>query len=242
MTTAAATVRSTQPHWRYAIGILIVNAIAVGFFELLRPADLTYDGLWNARTAVWTVILLIDNILAVWWYSLMTRHHVSVGEQQLELATRQFQDEWRSRRQQLKPIVFTDYDRTTSKHVIRNVGGGFAINVYGVIPEGVDDAPGIYVLGSLAAGSALPLEDAMDSLATDDKAHMLLAEGTFTRTAQWNPTLNALNHWGNISHEIAVADDGKTILEHRTLQAYLDKNWQVLRQQLKKFASEVNPS
>ena len=69
-----------------------------------------------------------------------------------------------------------------------------------------------------------------------------LAEGVFTRTAQWNPTLNVTTQWTALIHEHPQHDDGKTILDKRSRDAYLSANWKGLRQQLGQFERENTPS
>jgi hypothetical protein len=220
-----------------AVG-LFINLVLVLAFEWLRPRQLSYDGLWNARTGVWTAVLLVDNLIVVWWYALSAFRQTATADET-------FQENWIRQRQDRKPVVLTDYDNAQGKHVIRNVGGGFAVNVYAIFP-GEDDDHETCILGSLAAGAERVLRDGEDEqFAKADRqglrAHVVLAEGVYTRTAQWNPTLNSANEWASISHDVAVADGGRTILEKRSLADYLQLNWDTLRKQLVKFSEEVGP-
>lgn len=151
---------------------------------------------------------------------------------QLRLAEAELRDNWVARRQELKPIVFSDYDLESKRFVIRNVGGGFAVNVIGLVPtkDGGHEMP--YLFGSLASGDSRALH-AEEIYAGFLSKHVLLAEGAWTRTAQWNPTLNVRNRWESVSHANGVADGGKTILEARDLDTYLAANWKDLQAQLK---------
>jgi hypothetical protein len=46
-----------------AAATMIVGGI---LFELFRPADLSWDGLWNARAGVWAGLLLFANLILLW--------------------------------------------------------------------------------------------------------------------------------------------------------------------------------
>jgi hypothetical protein len=211
----------------------LANAVAIGLFEWLRSPYLSWDGLYAARVSFWGDLLLIDTIGAAWWAGLATWR-------QLRLAEAELRDNWVARRQELKPIVFSDYDLDSKRFVIRNVGGGFAVNVIGLVPtkDGGHEMP--YLFGSLAAGDSRALH-AEEIYAGFLSKHVLLAEGVWTRTAQWNPTLNVRNRWESVSHANGVADGGKTVLEARDLDTYLAANWKDLHAQLAKLNDAVNP-
>lgn len=58
-----------MPSWHVQAviaGVLTLFSILVASgFEWLRPRELSFDGLWNARTALWAGLLLFDNLVVV---------------------------------------------------------------------------------------------------------------------------------------------------------------------------------
>ena len=96
--------------------------------------------------------------------------------------------------QRNKPVVYIDrvehsHDPTNFHYVLHNVGGGFAINVYLY-----DESLSVPVaVGSLASGEQRTLPAVLNRQLCDGHAgsrHLVLAEGPFSRTTQWTPTLN----------------------------------------------------
>jgi hypothetical protein len=141
---------------------------------------------------------------------------------QLETAQSQMNLEGKAYIERNKPIVFSD--RVTGPngvpdYVMRNVGGGFAINVY-YIAEDVTVTPdgalsGVRALGSLAPNAERPFPDKLRRALCDDREshpipHILLAEGPFSRTTQWTATLNYRTAVhdpmeGHVRHRVAVS-------------------------------------
>jgi hypothetical protein len=138
---------------------------------MFRPRDLTYDGLWAARVGVWTGLLLVSNLVLVWWAALSTWR-------QVEIAEKTYRDDWVARRQNLKPVVFTEYGDKDSAYLIRNVGGGFALNVYVLVTS--SNGSCVFIpAGSLGSGQERELSDVESKhIGNDlDHAHVILAEG-----------------------------------------------------------------
>jgi hypothetical protein len=175
---SALTARAT--HWALGLVLLLLlNVIAFAAFERWRPAHLSYDGLWETRTGFLSTLLLFDNLLAVWWYSVMTREQLNVAKQQADL-------ENEARRQQHQPVVVTRRDRTSGKYFLRNVGAGLALNVYGVWPDQKGDYSTLR-FGSLGAGAERPLAGfeeiiVLPKLGHGGGPHLVIAEGVHTRT------------------------------------------------------------
>ena len=96
--------------------------------------------------------------------------------------------------QRNKPVVYIDRvehsnDPARYHYVLHNVGGGFAINVY-LYGESLSAAVAV---GSLASGEQRILPADLNRELCEGHAgsrYLVLAEGPFSRTAQWTPTLN----------------------------------------------------
>jgi hypothetical protein len=132
---------------------------------------------------LWSGLLLFDNLCVLWWYAHSTR-------EQVEMMRRAQADAELERFTQNKPVVLTEVG-PDGRYVMRNVGAGPALNVYGVSPK--QPHPG--VLGGLGIGQERELtgwlQNDAHNRALPAWSHVLVAEGTRTRTRRWNPTLNA---------------------------------------------------
>ena len=124
---------------------------------------------------------------AAFWYACIARRQSTALVAQQELAQTEHI-------QRNKPVVYIDRvehsnDPTRYHYVLHNVGGGFAINVY-VYDQSLN---GAVAVGSLASGEQRVLPEAINRQLSDSRAgarYLVLAEGPFSRTAQWTPTLN----------------------------------------------------
>jgi hypothetical protein len=124
---------------------------------------------------------------AAFWYAYIARRQTTVLVAQQALAQTEHI-------QRNKPVVYIDrvehsHDPTNYDYVLHNVGGGFAINVY-VYDESLSVAMAV---GSLASGEQRVLPADLNRQLSDGHAgsrYLVLAEGPFSRTAQWTPTLN----------------------------------------------------
>lgn len=181
------------------LALAVVGFCAAGAvgFEVLRSGQLSWDGLYNARTALWAGLLVLANLLVLWWYALRT-------EQQYELAVLQ-------RRESNKPFVVLAgvgdafpvlrrsgdisqmLERSPSKYSIRNVGPGLAINTHVFLLVSGDGSFGTTrSRGALEPGGERALwadwEHSLDS--GHSNLVVVAAEGLATRTARWTVTVN----------------------------------------------------
>lgn len=163
----------------FAAALAALNLGVVLAFEALRPRMLSYDGLWNARTALWAGLLLVDNLVVVWWYANLTgqavgaariqaalsRDALDAAREQARASANQFQLAREADARAQRPCVVIEWQRTPRlepgipaghNYVARNVGAGLALNV--VYVEDVD-APALttHHIGALPAGGAVEL-------------------------------------------------------------------------------------
>ena len=118
--------------------------------------------------------------------------------------------------QRNRPAVFIDrweaYGRENDHYIMRNVGGGFATNVYLIDRD--DPEKMTYPLGSLGSDAQRRLPEYVNSRLVDGTTRMMggtylvIAEGPPSRTTQWTPTLNFLMpsidiRGGQVRHELA---------------------------------------
>jgi hypothetical protein len=103
-------------------------------------------------------------------------------------AEREWHDAWVARWQDNKPVVFAGHNQQ-NELIVRNVGGGFAANVYLILREKKGEIKGV---GALAAGHEIKVPVAIDNWLGSAKStgFVIVAEGLATRTQRWNPTLN----------------------------------------------------
>src|SRR5438105_753884 len=110
--------------------VTVVIALAIPIaFEVARPKALSYDGLWNARTALWAGVLLLANLVVVSWYALLTREIVEISQHQHALAIQEAKDAAAERWQANKPIVVIVREEQTDgmfSYYLHNVGRGTA--------------------------------------------------------------------------------------------------------------------
>jgi hypothetical protein len=145
-----------------------------------------------------------------------------------------------------KPVVFCDRvehpaDENNFHYVMRNVGGGFAVNVYFL--DGDHDGPPI-PLGSLSSGEArrLPARVNMGTVrGAGGTVFILVAEGPVSRTTQWTPTLNyrtsdiSVHDGGQVLHRVAQVENPPTRGVHQPLSVFLENNKVGLLRQLTEF-------
>jgi hypothetical protein len=149
-----------------------------------------------------------------------------------------------------KPVVFSDRaedreDRGGNYHyVMRNVGGGFAVNVYFIDAAHPFETP--LALGSLAPNAERQMPMAVNrALASAENGlrHLLIAEGPATRTTQWTPTLNFRTadndiRKGQVQHRVARVQNPSPAGEPQPLRVFLENNRLNLLTQLE----SLNPS
>lgn len=145
-----------------------------------------------------------------------------------------------------KPVVFCDRTEHSDggfDYVMRNVGGGFAVNVYFLSADAVIDSAGVWpvrALGSLGPNSERRLPDILNRAFCDSAnhplPHLIIAEGAYTRTTQWTATLNYRSadydpREGHVEHRLATLPvPGR--LRNVSLAEFLNNNAEELLRQL----------
>lgn len=147
--------------------------------------------------------------------------------EQLALAREDQADAARERFRRNKPIVLTDVD-SSGRYVLRNVGGGPALNVYW-LPSSSHDTKAL-PLGGLGVGEERPLPDVavIDIAEGSYWSHMLIAEGIRTRTRRWSATLNCGFCFTNapiVVHDLFDHGPGSHMWDdrHLTVDEYLHR-------------------
>ena len=160
---------------------------------------------------------------------------------QLEIATSRHKREVADYIQRNKPVVFCDRS-TDGRYVVRNVGGGFAINVYFIDKDG-DSQP--IALGSLAANDEQEVSGEINALlqgSLGGRRFIIIAEAPFTRTTQWTPTLNhrtpgAGGIRAQVSHSFPEVKTKPPRGEAQSLSKFLENNLTDLSEKLIQFAT-----
>lgn len=150
-----------------------------------------------------------------------------------------------------KPVVFCDRweDPNNARnfyYVMRNVGGGFAINVYFI--DASEPTAIALALGSLASNSERKMPEAVnDALvaASAGARHILIAEGAPSRTTQWTPTLNyrtAANdiRRGHVQPRVADVAAPASRDEPQSLMEFRHNNQRALLDQLNQFGTSLD--
>jgi hypothetical protein len=213
--------------------VVIVDIAAVVLFESLRSRLLSLDGLWNARTALWSVLLLLDTLVAVGWYAWLTHSIASAATVQAaasEGATALAIEQADAAR---RPCVVVDRrvidiigERASSGEAagfyLHNVGPGFAVNISFVdLPR-----PGTWQnfkeLGALETGGVTRLPQVVEKLLRDSQgpyACLLIAE-SFGSRIRWVATVNVRDRNGEVSH--AIVAPASSVEDAR---AFIGQHW-----------------
>ena len=232
-------------YWFWILCLLAVNgAVSAGAEYLYHHTLRAQPGeLWAVRMYLASGLLLFDNLCVLWWYADSTK-------QQLALAQVEFKESQRQRLVSQKPVVYTERveDPERAGHVsyfIRNAGGGPAVNVYyiGLFDLAFGQAGS---LGALAAGDARLLPRGVGAILREGDAgirYVLVAESLYTRTTQWNPTLNvrtqtAGRHGGQVLYRTAEPAIPPPRFQYQSLRDYLANNNGSFAEQLMAFARE----
>jgi hypothetical protein len=208
------------------IGLIVLSLAAIVGMMLLVDA---------AFAEALQAVLLFATLVIVWVYTHASQEQASAilrEEQRAILA------EW----QRNKPVVFVDWDADPDKgvghgrFVLRNVGGGFAMNVYFV-----DEAGGMMSLGlgGIAAGEKRVLPG--DFIENHSRAFLVVAEGVWTRTRRWNPTANVIGRGReSVIHRLIYPQEAESAAEKRMeFRDYIDHSWEKLQPQLKEAVAHA---
>ena len=177
----------------------------------------------------------------------IAERQLEAAREQLAMMNQEIHDSRVARLQDQKPIVFIDRvedenDPRNYRYVARNVGGGFALNVYCfdvtiMVPVS---------LGALSAGSERTLPAELNRAWCDGGAglrSLVVAEAPFTRTTQWTPTVNlrtqtAGAHKGQVLHRTATVVAAPPRHEAQGLSDYMTANRETFHVQLTALTEE----
>lgn len=168
---------------------------------------------------------------------------------QADVAVSQLKSANRDHIQRNKPVVFCDreeFEQDGFYYVIRNVGGGFAINVYFVFEDDAEGTPPL-ALGSIAANDKQPLPVKVNQRLVDADhglRFVIICEGQFTRTTQWTPTLNfrtATNdiRRGQVQHRFPEVKNRPPRGVPQLLRVFLNNNRADLSVELARFGTSA---
>lgn len=227
---------------------LALNLLALWLFERYRPAALSWDGLWSARTGLWSVLLLFDTLIAVGWYAWLTRGILMAAQIQSiesrsarELAIEHFDAEQR-------PCVVIDRrvmelrgERIAageaSGFYVHNIGAGFAINVSDVLIPAPGKWENFKELGAIGAGAAFRLPDRLETPLRDSAnppAHLLIAESHGSKV-RWTATVNVRDKSGEMSHAVIAPESKAT-----TSRDFLNQNWSAIDVRFVAILAEIS--
>ncbi len=201
--------------------LLVLSVFTAVGFEMWRPRQLTYDGLWNARTGVWTTILLFDNAILVAYYALLTRGALMAAREQAAAAEEQLGLARNEREAAREPCVVISRRVLTipgerhgggepAVYEFVNVGSGFALNLTYVVM----DRPGSWsdptAVGGLPSGGAARLAGRLEQPLRDGPGligYLVIAEGI--GSTRWVATVNVRSKAGDMSHAVVKAEAHK---------------------------------
>lgn len=243
----------------YVFWILFLGATNVVVWFGMECAWRTWppNDVWAVRMYLLSGLLLFDNLCVLWWYADSTKQLVHKAEAQRALladqVTQGYEEYAESRRRLLvaqKPAVYIERveDPDRQGHVnysVRNAGGGPAVNVFymGLFDLGFGEPRS---LGAVAASDVRALPYQINSELQQGHggiAYLLIAEGHYTRTTQWTPTLNlrtqtAGRHGGQVLFRGAKPTIAPPRFEFQSLRDYLANNRDGFAEQLLAFRRE----
>jgi hypothetical protein len=81
------------PLWRryggWVLGLLVLNGGVAIAYELFRDRSMSWSALWDARSSLWSALLLFDNLLVLWWYAHRTEQQALTGQELFRIARAQ---------------------------------------------------------------------------------------------------------------------------------------------------------
>jgi hypothetical protein len=251
----------------FAVVLALFNILVAGGFEWLRPRELTFDGLWNARTALWAGLLLFDNLVVVWWYANLTRQAVEAGRQQGQL-TREVIDVSRQQAQASgdqfmlareadkraqRPCVVIEWHRKAAPgpgfpeghtYVARNIGSGLALNVAHI--ENLDSRDlQLDHIGALGAGESVELPNRLVEMLNcetpvDRRRHVLIAEPVGGH--EWVISENLRESTERISHRIRtrrLTEAELARIHRQTADEYIHEHWLEIQADLNRLLAAL---
>jgi hypothetical protein len=161
------------------------TALAELSYELLRSRWTTDYELWATRIGLASGILLLANLVVIWWYAQLTHDLVLTGRDQLNLGQRQHA---LSERQlnlarehfvvQYRPVVVIDCQKEGDAwlYVVNNIGVGPAVDVVYKQESGPGRPRHLPALGPLARQLAPPDVQAALARAQAGSRHLISAK------------------------------------------------------------------
>lgn len=202
--------------------VLVADAL---LWRLFRYAGTSADGTIQA-------LLLLDTLLVVGWYALLTYRLASTGQQQLNLAKRSFEAANR-------PCVVIEWVPASATFVAKNIGPGLA-----VVAVWIDDPtvaePNVLHLGAIESGGAIDLPDRLvGQLDTDRrdplqrKRHTVIAEPLIGEL--WTVSRNLMESSGRLSHQVGtmrITQQQRQQIHHETIEEGIHRNWPAIQKDL----------
>ena len=226
-------------------------------FELLRPRGLTFDGLWQARLGIATGVLLLANLVVVWWYADLTRRLAESSSEQVEMGRDQREHErmpcvvveWQYLPPRIMPRPGGDrMGPAGHTWVARNIGRGIALNVVHVEDLESDELKLLHV-GSLDSGGKVELPDALVERLNAEEAeplqrrrHVLIAEPL--GGDEWFVTENRVERGGRVSHRVRSRKLSREQINQIHRQApgeYIHANWPAIQADLRRMLAAGGP-
>jgi len=223
---------------RYAAWVLLVAGANAAVWFLLSPTP-------AQRIEVLTALLLLDNLIVLWWYAHRTEQQALTSARQFDLASE-------AARQANTPFVVIDQETKSSSssiydaYPLHNVGPGLAVNVIVAYPLG--NAWMHQIAGAMGAGEVrafwLTGEADIRAKGYPPRAAGHLAVVSFVvmseglQQPQWTVVLHTVARSGNVVHQRATLpfDNSGFPL---TADAYLSKHGKGLHHQLEQLEALV---
>jgi hypothetical protein len=189
------------------------------------------EAIFSARTNLVLAGVTTTAVVIALWTALLSRSVAVTAQRQLALQGKEY-------RERNKPVVFLDLSEEAPQEdepppfVVRNVGGGFAVNVFYVSGDGTP-----VPLGSLPSDGQRLVPPRLRL----GWSFLVIAEAPYTRTTQWTPTLNYRHEdyrLGRIEHRLAVVKVPSPTDGWQSLDDFLQANRTDLFKQLTAFVSE----
>jgi hypothetical protein len=202
---------------RLAVVVATGATGAIIAFELFRPRDLSYDGLWAARTSIIAAVLLGANLLVLWWYAHRTEEQARTSRELFTVARGQFDFTIAQARaaelrdaEQRKPRVIADWRFFAPQaygtpsgwfYVARNVDPGRAFNVVLILSSGSGATP--FELGTMDPGHENRLPQDVINAFNQRAGEIAIIVSTTAVGDLWVVTENRVAANNRITHRFA---------------------------------------
>lgn len=237
-----------KKHAWLVAGLLVFDTVvwAISRVAYLRTFDAV--DVWQAQMALAQGLLLFNTLLVVWVYTIATESQAESVRSQIALSEAEHRALQLARWQENKPVVFVDQrhdpDRGPNhyRYVATNVGGGFAVNVYGVFQHSSNNNQRRTFwesLGALAPGGERVL---LESPGRENR-YVIVAEGVKTRTRRWNPTLHLVLPDGRVMHKLKYVTgdnaDASSLEAEMEIYEYVNTQHEAFWRELNAFFEDI---